>query len=145
MQLYHSVYHSRRETLSDGDLHDILETSQRNNTRAGLTGALVADDQYFLQVLEGPRDVLTRLLFSIAADPRHSDCQLALFDQAQHRHFDEWSMGLVQINDANRGYLKAAGLPDHIAPEKMSGQMIWDMILTIAGHADGQDPLLQRI
>ena len=54
------IYYSENHLgASDGkmirDLNAILDTSNRNNEKAGITGALVLDTVWFMQILEGER------------------------------------------------------------------------------------------
>lgn len=57
--LYHLVYYSRNRIPAGADLHaeidSILKASQRNNSRAQVTGALIFNKGVFAQVLEGTR------------------------------------------------------------------------------------------
>ena len=41
------------------DLKSILEAAKRNNMANGVTGALLFNQEYFAQVLEGDRKVVT--------------------------------------------------------------------------------------
>ena len=50
------TYASRTSrVLGPADIKDILSASQRNNARAGITGALCLNNGIFLQQLEGDR------------------------------------------------------------------------------------------
>ncbi len=53
------------------DLKDIMEKSERNNRRDGLTGVLCYGDSMFLQVLEGNRKIVSKTYHRIATDKRH--------------------------------------------------------------------------
>jgi hypothetical protein len=75
----------------------ILAESQRNNDRDGLTGALVAHRERYIQVLEGPGQALDSLLRRLAKDPRHRD--IVILDRApvSSRLFGQWSMASARI------------------------------------------------
>ena len=49
----------------------------------------------FLQILEGPPDVVEALVAKIKRDPRHHDFKLLLGEESEEREFDEWSMGFA--------------------------------------------------
>lgn len=53
------------------DLAVIAATAQARNAREGITGALVAANGYYLQVLEGPPAAVESLIARLHADPRH--------------------------------------------------------------------------
>ena len=60
--------------LADGPneerhIADILLTSRRNNTESNVSGALLATDHGFAQVLEGERDAVEATYGRIARDP----------------------------------------------------------------------------
>ena len=75
LNLERVLYTSRARGNSDSLLMqvDILATSQRNNARDELTGALLIHDGRFLQVLEGAAQDLDRLMTRLAGDPRHDE------------------------------------------------------------------------
>lgn len=94
------IYRSRA-TGSTGSLLNmaaILSESQRNNDRDGLTGALAAHDESFIQVLEGPAQTLDNLLRRLSGDPRHSG--IVILDRApiRERLFGGWAMANARFN-----------------------------------------------
>jgi hypothetical protein len=58
-------------------LAKILSASNRNNKPGNITGALVFDDLWFLQVLEGDREDVWHTFERIKDDERHSRVTLA--------------------------------------------------------------------
>ncbi len=102
------TYASRTATaLSATDLPRILEASKRNNTRAGITGALCLANGIFLQQLEGDRTAVNQLYHRILQDPRHRDPAILDFGEIASRKFGQWSMGSLSSLESNRAiYLK---------------------------------------
>jgi len=143
MQLYHAVYHSRRVSCDAQELEQILSASRRNNAAAGLTGVLLVEGDFFIQVLEGSRRDITRLFGKLLHDARHVDVELAMFEETSERLFSNWSMTNIEIGTTARKHLANAGMPTVPNPAEMSGELIWDMVLTIAGLAHDEDDLLQ--
>ena len=82
--------------VTDEQVQDILESAQRNNSAAGLTGVLVYGGRVFMQVLEGPERTLLRQYVKILDDRRHSDCRILHISPANDRIFDKWSMGIIE-------------------------------------------------
>jgi Sensors of blue-light using FAD len=72
----------------------VQEASQRNKAR-GVTGFLIADTRYFIQMVEGDRKTLSVLFDIIQADLRHSDVVLCSFNEIDHREFPDWGMAHV--------------------------------------------------
>ena len=77
------------------EIADILLTSRRNNEEAEITGALLATDHCFAQVLEGERGAVEAIYRRIARDPRHTDVVPFLTDTIAHRQFPQWSMAYI--------------------------------------------------
>lgn len=96
-----SVVYSSRATgvFDDGDLATLLMNSRANNRRLGLTGFLLHRDGQFLQLLEGPTDVVRDRLSIIGQDPRHTDVSVLLQDEKTQRQFPAWSMGYETVTD----------------------------------------------
>ncbi len=97
------LYFSREHDLGAGGIFGLLDQARSANERAGLTGVLVFDRNYFLQCLEGPREELTRTFARIANDRRHTAVTLMSFHEVGGRDFTEWSMGLVDSTSPQPG------------------------------------------
>ena len=97
------TYASRASrVLGPADVKDILAASQRNNARAGVTGALCLNHGIFLQQLEGDRATVNALYHRLLKDSRHKDTAVLDFADIPHRRFSSWSMGLLGSVEANR-------------------------------------------
>jgi hypothetical protein len=77
------------------ELDAILTTAIRNNSKLGITGALVFDDLWFVQVLEGPPQSVEAIFNRILEDSRHADIKIILKKEVEERLFGEWAMGLA--------------------------------------------------
>ncbi|GIX35050.1 MAG: hypothetical protein KatS3mg126_0829 [Lysobacteraceae bacterium] len=72
MSLYRLIYASRAiEQMKPDDLAQILASSQRNNQRVHVSGALLFSAREFLQCLEGGREAVNATYARILGDPRH--------------------------------------------------------------------------
>jgi hypothetical protein len=76
---------------------EILGVSDRNNRRDNLTGMLLSHGGRFLQVLEGSRGDIDRLLERLRQDPRHRHIQVVSDEPASERRFGGWAMGQAQV------------------------------------------------
>lgn len=86
------AYASRPFGYDDGTLIGILGKSRLNNERDGISGSLICRDDLFLQLLEGPEDVVDRAYNRIAQDERHIDVQPILRTGMDARMFGDWAM-----------------------------------------------------
>lgn len=93
------IYESRAtgRTSSLLNVATILAESQRNNDRHGLTGALAAHEDRYIQVIEGDPERLDHLMRRIEGDARHSDIQVISRTPIGQRSFAGWSMAQAVI------------------------------------------------
>jgi len=73
----------------------MLATARRRNPEAGVTGALLFNEDWFVQILEGTRAAVFETYERIATDPRHEAVELLVDRVHAARLFPEWSMGFV--------------------------------------------------
>jgi len=86
------IYASRPFGYEDLTLTSILMQARENNARNGITGALICREDVFLQILEGPRDLVTSTFSRILRDDRHVDVVNLLSIEIDRRLFPKWSM-----------------------------------------------------
>ncbi|MCB8946072.1 MAG: BLUF domain-containing protein [Ardenticatenaceae bacterium] len=86
------------ELLTDEQLVAILESSQRNNERLGITGMLLYHDGNFIQAIEGPDEAVLELYEKVKNDKRHRDVTLLGKDPITERQFPTWTMGFKNLN-----------------------------------------------
>ena len=103
-------------------LASILKQSQANNPKCGVTGLLCFSGSVFLQVLEGGRDRVNALYRRIAADARHSDVVLLVYEEVCERRFGGWSMGRVDMARLNPALLLKYSETTALDPYAMSGR-----------------------
>ncbi|WP_411281955.1 BLUF domain-containing protein [Gemmatimonas sp.] len=88
------------EGLRYRDFLTIMEKAAETNRERAITGMLCYGGGQFLQALEGERLTVNALYHHIAKDPRHSNCQLLSVEEIGARDFAEWSMKIIDWNDA---------------------------------------------
>lgn len=123
MALSQLVYCSEKRDLGPGGIQPILDGSHVSNARDDITGALLFNQDNFLQLLEGSRSKVTDLFCRIAADPRHGKIMLIAVHDIQERDFPDWTMGYVPstspgLNAALRGHFP----PGQLAPETLTAE-----------------------
>ena len=94
--LYFLIYTSRATLpMRDDELARLIEQAQTFNRAAGITGCLVYRDGYFMQMLEGKREVVLALMEKIKHDRRHSEVRVIIEGSAECRVFSDWGMSLL--------------------------------------------------
>jgi hypothetical protein len=125
MALYRLIYVSQAVAgLEYPDLVEILEKSERNNKKVGITGMLSFGDSMFLQVLEGSRRVISQTYNRILLDKRHVNAELIDFSEIEHRDFSLWSMKVVQLGTQAevRDIILKYSSTDTFSPISMTGK-----------------------
>jgi hypothetical protein len=97
---------------SDTDLDQLLQQSRKDNFIADITGLLLFKDGNFMQILEGPRDAVLKLLAKIRRDARHQGVLVLFEEETPHREFKDWSMGFKKIGPGTT--LAAPGFSDFL-------------------------------
>ena len=77
------------------DLEEILDHARRSNSRAGITGALVYVDRYFLQILEGETSRVKNLMDLISKDVRHETVTVLRETEISEAAFSNWEMAYI--------------------------------------------------
>lgn len=106
----------------------IINVSKMNNPPAGITGALVFNDHYFAQILEGDRKSVTRTFCRVVGDNRHTDIVILDAQPVEHRVFEGWAMAYAGHSvDVDRIYLKYSTATG-FAPAKMTAASLCNLI-----------------
>lgn len=87
------------QLMNENELDSILDQSRKNNLKANITGMLLYKSGVFMQMLEGEKETVLNLYDKIEKDPRHKNSTLILSGNIQQRHFKDWSMGFVNMDE----------------------------------------------
>jgi hypothetical protein len=79
----------------------------------------------FLQVLEGGRSAVNALYNRIAADPRHTQVELLVYEEIGERRFAGWSMGQVDMARLNPALLLKYSEKPLLDPYALPGGSRW--------------------
>jgi hypothetical protein len=85
--------------LNDEELLDILKVSRENNSSRDVTGLLLYKGGNFMQVLEGPDEVVEAVFETIKADSRHKDVIVLSREQISNRQFPAWEMAFQNLDN----------------------------------------------
>jgi hypothetical protein len=113
-------------------LTDILSASTRNNKLVNVTGALVFDEFWFIQILEGERGIILKTFERLKNDERHSNIALVELTDIKGRLFGNWWMGLTIRNETTQAAFAPYLRGGKLYPEEMSGQQILELTQNVA-------------
>ena len=94
--------------FSHDELVQILRVSHRNNTAAGVTGALLHIDGNIMHILEGPPDAVDAVYERVSKDPRHHGVLPLLNLKVAERSFADWSIGFLHPENLSEADRQAA-------------------------------------
>ena len=120
--LFRLIYRSHSVIPADereAGLAQIFRVARSQNEPAGITGALLVTDHWFVQALEGERSPVQSLYERIRSDDRHEQVTLIEADDVESRVFSRWAMAQVSASgqadiplEATEGRLHTvAGVP----------------------------------
>ena len=138
------IYVSRNAMSGDAEaLKDqfstILAVSRRNNQRDGLTGYLVCDTTWFVQILEGDHEKVMAALVRIRFDSRHSDVAVISTREIRTRSFPQWSMGGSVRTPAMREIFKRHGL-ENLDPSVLTAPSVLALAMDLQDFERAQNP-----
>ena len=109
-------------------IHDILIESVANNRRDDLTGALIHDDKWFAQALEGPEPMVSATFERILRDPRHADVRLIKMQPVAARRFAALWMACVARSEDNADLFRHHCESEGFDPQLMRADRLGDLI-----------------
>ncbi|MEM6382747.1 MAG: BLUF domain-containing protein [Pseudomonadota bacterium] len=136
MPLYALTYISRAPEVRGENrrlfLHELVKQANRNNTKTGVAGCLIHVDDFFIQLLEGPRGPLSETYNRIVSDPRHHDINLVQVGPVMTRQFVSPLLATFDIDSrTNPVFLKYKVRPE-FCPYQIAPHALADLIEQIA-------------
>jgi hypothetical protein len=134
--IHQLVYYSRNTVPESGrsmisNMREILSASQRNNGRDGITGFLIFDKTYFIQILEGERSRVTDTYNRIARDSRHSTATIINVRDVPARLFPNWTMGgAMRTPEVQDVYLQH-GFGGTLQPNRLKSDQVISLALDL--------------
>ena len=118
---YYSTNLIKKSTSSrQSELRKIIVSAGSNNRKGGITGGLMFNRDYFGQVLEGDRALVSDLFCRIAKDPRHRSVVIVEASSIEKRRFDRWAMGLAEKNETAERLNSKFGFENGFDPTQIS-------------------------
>lgn len=105
--MLHQLFYVSVEThpLNEQDVEELLKKSREKNAELGITGILIYYKRHFLQILEGEKDNVFKLFFTIKSDQRHASVILIWDQPVEKRSFKDWTMAFLNLNKVDKSEL----------------------------------------
>ncbi|MCJ2117290.1 BLUF domain-containing protein [Methylobacterium sp. J-001] len=141
-ELYRLVYASKNllemsEAEASAAIAQILETSQRNNAKVEVTGALLFNGGAFAQVLEGPRRAVESTFERIQRDERHGEVTVLQCGPAERRGFPNWSMGFVGHSARGRALWSGLAAESGFDLSRLDGDAVFTTLHSLVLDDEG--------
>jgi hypothetical protein len=142
MSLFRLVYHSRSTLdLAHGpftdQVVDIIANAMTNNRRFNVTGGLIYDRDWFVQVLEGDRDAVIGTFERIAVDPRHRNLVIAESAHTRARRFPDWWMMATEWSHPGAGLFFPIITDEGFDPRSLARDALIDLVEAMLLHQAG--------
>jgi hypothetical protein len=132
MYLVRMIYVSKpSNSPTKEEVTQILQASQAKNTKNDLTGLMVFNHEYYLQVVEGGRTAVSQLLGRLYQDPRHQDLTMIEFDHIDSRSFGDWSMQFVPAASITKKMVLHNSPTSKFEPEKLTKSGVLELLLAL--------------
>lgn len=114
------------------EIDKILASSRRRNSAADVTGALLFNEDWFVQLLEGDKAAVRETFERILLDSRHEKVELLFEKPTRERRLPGWSMAFV--GDAPAIRHRFAESPLAAADVMMPGEHLVDFMVALADN-----------
>lgn len=128
--IFQLVYHSRFLPVGagpSGTIRSILNASEINNFRDGITGFLIFDKSAFVQILEGDEAAVLGTYGRIGDDPRHDGLTLIARRWIAERDFSDWAMGGHLASPDTQGIYARHGITGGLEPATLDASRVVDL------------------
>lgn len=115
-----------RETLDR-----IQHKAAANNAALGVTGALFARADRYLEALEGPKEAVLRVYGAISSDPRHREISLIESRPSTQRRFSDWRLCCGQFAGEEDLFTREPALSDGFHPERLTPAAALGLLATV--------------
>ncbi|PLA73492.1 diguanylate cyclase [Hydrogenovibrio sp. SC-1] len=100
-EIYITIYISKAvEGLKKADIDRLISKAREFNLANAISGCLIYEKGYFLQLLEGEKKSIDLLMQKLHEDKNHTDVTTIMKGYFDHRLFSEWNMGYWDIDSA---------------------------------------------
>ena len=101
---YQILYISHaKQDFEDQDLVALLKKARTTNIAEDVSGFLLYNDQIFIQLLEGEKIAVEKIMCKISGDMRHEGIIFLIRGEAEcGRIFPDWSMGFRHMRFVDR-------------------------------------------
>lgn len=114
------------------EIDAILSVARAKNASLGVTGALIFNDGFFGQVLEGPLKAVEEVFEKIQIDERHCDVVVLDLKPVTQRGFPHWSMGYIGASQEGAKAFGSVSRQSGFDRSTLSGDALFEALQDLA-------------
>ncbi len=99
---------------------ELQAVSVKRNLESQITGALLYDEDWFVQALEGEEQAVEETFARIARDPRHANVEIVCRTKIPSRKFGKWAMGFAERTPETEAHFGKHWFGDAMNPFNMT-------------------------
>ncbi|ODN69609.1 BLUF domain-containing protein [Methylobrevis pamukkalensis] len=122
----------KSERPSAEHIKSILLSCSRYTFASGISGALIFNESWFVQVMEGERGLTTRSMLSLVQDPRHRAPVLIRAASVDERRFPGWTVGYAGHSEAIDALYLRHGIVSGFHPVGMTADSVENLLADMA-------------
>lgn len=142
MSLLQLIYYSENRLGHSRKAEHIAELQQQciaNNLLDGVTGVLLHDDLWFVQLLEGPLQRVVGTYQRIVADRRHVYPVTIYKSAITKRSFANWTMGFAMRTPQNANLFGRHWFDEDVLPRNLAPDDVIALMHDLAEHGHLDD------
>jgi hypothetical protein len=134
----HQVVYVSRQVIRDSRITQsdlvskILGVAIENNRRLNITGALLACDNTFVQVLEGRRIDVDAIMRRVSQDPNHAALRVIVAGPISGRRFAQWSMCASILSPTDTAIVEVLKTSGKFDGGKLTPESAIQLLLAVA-------------
>lgn len=142
LDVYRILYCSRNVVNSSSgteeqEIAQILAKSRVNNSKNGITGALLFNSGFFAQVLEGPLDAVDQTFERIQRDMRHDEIIVLECGNVPVRDFPEWSMAYAATEGGDTSRFAEMSLAKLLEHQSTAAEAVGGLLRSLVLQDEG--------
>jgi transcriptional regulator with XRE-family HTH domain len=145
--IHRLIYFSTAIPMADQEmlaaLRDITRISGPRNHALDVTGALLACNGRFLQVLEGDKEAVLQIYGAICTDRRHQDLHITESGPAASRRFSAWNLYAKLLQPDHPVFADGPARGGGFDPRDLSSAIALDLLATLARGVDGHEEAMR--
>jgi len=115
----------------DEAVRGIVAVSVFNNRRDDITGLLVVEEGWFVQVLEGSSPRIGLVMDRILQDRRHMDVKLLGVGLTRSREFGDWNMAAARPGSEAAPLLTELGMAARFNGHRLDGSQALALLIAV--------------